>query len=201
MNRKKKCFGTLFLTGVCCISLLSGCTSEKKPAVTEQKEQTQETEPAEQAAESLGSFSMEDIEGETYTQEMFADYDLTMINVFATWCTPCINEIPDLEQLRNDMAGQGVNVVGIVLDAVDYSGETDETAVETAKILAEQTGAAYPFLIPDQSLLNGRLAGIAAVPETFFADKEGNLIGETYTGSRSLEEWKSVVEETLKEVE
>ena len=124
-----------------------------------------------------------------------------MINVFATWCTPCINEIPDLEQLRGDMADQGVNVVGIVLDAVDYSGGTDDSAIENAKILAEQTGATYPFLVPDQGLLNGRLAGIAAVPETFFVDKEGNVVGETYTGSRSLEEWKSVVEETLKEVE
>lgn len=204
MNRKMKCFRTFFLTGVCCISLLSGCTSEKKPSSTEQTEQTEEadqTNQADQAAENLGSFSMEDIEGETYTQEMFADYDLTMINVFATWCTPCINEIPDLEQLRGDMADQGVNVVGIVLDAVDYSGGTDDSAIENAKILAEQTGAAYPFLVPDQGLLNGRLAGIAAVPETFFVDKEGNVVGETYTGSRSLEEWKSVVEETLKEVE
>lgn len=204
MNRKIKYFGTFFLTGVCCISLLSGCTSEKKPSSTEQTEQTEEadqTNQADQGAENLGSFSMEDIEGETYTQEMFADYDLTMINVFATWCTPCINEIPDLEQLRGDMADQGVNVVGIVLDAVDYSGGTDDSAIENAKILAEQTGAAYPFLVPDQGLLNGRLAGIAAVPETFFVDKEGNVVGETYTGSRSLEEWKSVVEETLKEVE
>lgn len=204
MNRKMKCFRTFFLTGVCCISLLSGCTSEKKPSSIEQTEQTEEadqTNQADQAAENLGCFSMEDIEGETYTQEMFADYDLTMINVFATWCTPCINEIPDLEQLRGDMADQGVNVVGIVLDAVDYSGGTDDSAIENAKILAEQTGATYPFLVPDQGLLNGRLAGIAAVPETFFVDKEGNVVGETYTGSRSLEEWKSVVEETLKEVE
>lgn len=196
-----KYFGTFFLTGVCCISLLSGCTSKNNPSSTEQTEEADQTSQADQAAESLGSFSMEDIEGESYTQEMFADYDLTMINVFATWCTPCINEIPDLEQLRNDMADQGVNVVGIVLDAVDYSGGTDDSAIENAKILAEQTGAAYPFLVPDQGLLNGRLAGIAAVPETFFVDKEGNLVGETYTGSRSLEEWKSVVEETLKEVE
>lgn len=201
MSRTMKYFGTFFLTGVCCISLLSGCTSKNNPSSTEQTEEADQTSQADQAAESLGSFSMEDIEGESYTQEMFADYDLTMINVFATWCTPCINEIPDLEQLRNDMADQGVNVVGIVLDAVDYSGGTDDSAIENAKILAEQTGAAYPFLVPDQGLLNGRLAGIAAVPETFFVDKEGNLVGETYTGSRSLEEWKSVVEETLKEVE
>lgn len=143
---------------------------------------------------------MTDIEGETYTQEMFADYDLTMINIFTTWCTPCINEIPDLEQLRNEMADQGVNVVGIALDTIDEFGRVDEKTVEIAKLLAERTGAAYPFLIPDEGYLNGRLSGISAVPETFFVDKEGNYVGEAYVGSRSFEEWKEIAEEKLKGV-
>ena len=155
-------------------------------------------EPA--GGESLGEFSMEDMEGNTYTQDMFSDYSLTMVNVFTTWCTPCINEIPDLEKLRNEMADQGVNVVGIALDAIDATGSADGEAVEKAKLLAEQTGVTYPFLIPDAGYLNGRLMGINAVPETFFVDKDGNIVGETYTGSCSLDEWKSVVEQELQEV-
>ncbi len=149
-------------------------------------------------AESLGEFSMEDINGESYTQEMFADYDLTMVNVFTTWCSPCINEIPDLQKLRDEMEGKGVNVVGIVLDAIGSDGKADQNTVKMAKELAERTGVSYPFLIPDAGYLNGRLTRINAVPETFFVDKEGNLVGETYTGSRSLEDWKSVVETELK---
>ena len=92
------------------------------------------------------------------------------------------------------MADQGVNVVGIVLDAADGTGSADEEVVEKAKLLAEKTGAKYPFLLPDQGYLNGRLLGIDAVPETFFVDKKGNFTGETYTGSRSFEEWKDIVE-------
>ena len=72
--------------------------------------------------------------------------------------------------------------------------------MEKAELLAENTGVTYPFLIPDDTLLNGRLYGINAVPETFFVDREGNVIGESYTGSRSLEEWKAVVEEKLTDV-
>ncbi|MCI8280977.1 MAG: TlpA family protein disulfide reductase [Lachnospiraceae bacterium] len=143
-------------------------------------------------------FSTRDIEGETYTQDMFADYDLTMVNVFATWCSPCIREIPDLQKLRDEMADQGVNVVGIVLDGVDISGNVDEEAVEKAKILAEETGAVYPFLIPDEEYLNGILFDVEAVPKTFFVDKNGNIVGESYTGSRSLEDWKEIVESELK---
>lgn len=148
----------------------------------------------------IGEFSMEDIEGKTYTQEMFQDHKLTMVNIFATWCTPCVNEIPDLDKLKKEMASQGVYVVGIVLDTVDASGKVNEEAVEKARILAERTGAAYPFLIPDESYMNGRLLGIDAVPETFFIDQEGNITGGTYSGSHSLEDWKTIVEKELKGV-
>ena len=151
-------------------------------------------------SDQVGEFSMQEIGGEVYTQEMFADYDVTMVNIFTTWCTPCINEIPDLEKLRNEMADQGVNVVGIVLDAIDNYGNVDGGAVEKAGILADQTGVTYPFLIPDDTFLNGRLYGIEAVPETFFVNREGAVIGESYTGSRSLEEWKAIVEEKLADV-
>ena len=54
--------------------------------------------------------------------------------------------------------------------------------------------------MPDEGYLNGRLAGIEAVPETFFVDKEGNIVGETYSGSRNFEKWKSIVEKELEEV-
>ena len=76
----------------------------------------------------------------------------------------------------------------------------NEEIVEKAKLLAEKTGATYPFLIPDEGYLNGRLIGIEAVPETFFVDKEGNIVGETYSGSHTLEDWKNIVESELKEV-
>ena len=97
------------------------------------------------------------------------------------------------------MADQGVQVAGIVLDAAGQSGETDEEAVKKAKLLAEKAEVTYPFLIPDAGYLNGRLAGISAVPETFFVDKEGNIVGETYSGSRSYDDWKSIVEKELSE--
>lgn len=146
---------------------------------------------------SLGEFTMEDVNGETYTQDMFKDYELTMVNIFATWCSPCIAEIPDLEKLHQQMKDKGVNIVGVVLDAADEKGNVDETAVEKAKVLAEKTGATYPFLVPDSTYMNGRLTGIQAVPETFFVDKDGNIVGETYSGSASLEDWVETVEKEL----
>ena len=207
MILRKKLLQALSILGMCSVIIAGGCASGedssskiKEGAAREAKADQEVLDPGGSEASdsgSLGEFSMEDVNGETYTQEMFADHDLTMINVFTTWCSPCIREIPDLEKLSKEMEDQGVQVVGIVLDV---AGNADEETIEKAKLLAEKTGAAYPFLIPDAGYLNGRLAGISAVPETFFADKEGNIVGETYSGSRSFEDWKGIVEKELEGV-
>lgn len=200
---KAKKLGTLLLAVLCFLSLSGGCGTqeEKSPDENPTGEDVQMgLEGAEEETGNVGEFSTQDTAGETYTQEIFADYDLTLVNAFTTWCTPCVNEIPDLEELHKDMKEKGVNVVGVVLDAAGSSGSPDEEVVEKAKLLAEKTGATYPFLIPDAGNFNGRLSGIMAVPETFFVDKDGNIVGETYTGSHSLEEWKEIVETELKGV-
>lgn len=152
---------------------------------------------AELTGRSVGAFTAQDIYGNAYTQEIFQDYDLTMVNVFTTWCSPCVEEIPDLEELHRQVADWGVNVVGIVLDGLNEKGEIDQDALEKARRLAEQTGAAYPFLLPDETGMNGLLTDIEAFPETFFVDKDGNVVGGTYIGSGSLEDWLSVVEQEL----
>ena len=207
MILRKKLLQALSILGMCSVIIAGGCASGEDSSSKLKDDAAQEEKADPDVLDaggsevsdggSLGEFSMEDVNGETYTQEMFADHDLTMINVFTTWCSPCIREIPDLEKLSKEMEDQGVQVVGIVLDV---AGNADEETIEKAKLLAEKTGAAYPFLIPDAGYLNGRLAGIRAVPETFFADKEGNIVGEKYSGSRSFEDWKGIVEKELEGV-
>ena len=63
--------------------------------------------------------------------------------------------------------------------------------------MVERTGVTYPVLLPDSTYFNGRLTGIEAFPETFFVDKDGNIVGETYSGSGDLEYWMSIVEKEL----
>ena len=151
-------------------------------------------------ATSVGEFESAGIDGETYTQDVFSKYDLTLVNIFTTWCSPCVKEIPELEKLYEEMKEKGVGVVGVVLDTVGEDGKQSDESIEKAKVLQEKTKASYPFLIPDSTMMNGRLNGISAFPETFFVDKNGNIVGETYTGSHDLDEWKEIVEKELANV-
>lgn len=59
----------------------------------------------------------------------------------------------------------------------------------------KRSGAGFPFLIPDETEMNGRLTGIASFPETFFVDKDGNIVSEPYFGARSQSEWAKIVDE------
>ena len=163
-------------------------------------DQPQDTSSNPEDVKSVGKFETTGIDGKTYTEKVFSDYDLTLVNVFTTWCSPCVKEIPELQELYKEMKGKGVGVAGVVLDTTDEKGNQDEEAVKKAGILQEKTKAEYPFLMPDTTMMNGRLQGISAFPETFFVDKDGNIVGDTYTGSHTLDEWKEIVEKELKNV-
>ena len=163
-------------------------------------DQPQDTSVNPEDVKSVGKFETTGIDGKTYTEKVFSDYDLTLVNVFTTWCSPCVKEIPELQELYKEMKDKGVGVAGVVLDTTDEKGNQDEEAVKKAGILQEKTKAKYPFLIPDTTMMNGRLQGISAFPETFFVDKDGNIVGDTYTGSHTLDEWKEIVEKELKNV-
>ena len=151
------------------------------------------------AVTDLSNLKTKDIDGKEFSGKDFADYDLTMVNVFATWCSPCVQEIPDLAEIQKEMKDKRVNIVGVVTDTVDQTGENKE-ALEKAQLIRERTKAEYPFLIPDKSNFNGRLSGIQAFPETFFVDKKGQIVGETYSGSHNKKAWLEIIEKELAKV-
>lgn len=167
--------------------------------VLEEKSDAQNAAGDKESAKDLSNLATKDINGKEFSSKDFADYDLTMVNVFATWCTACVKEIPDLAELHKEMKDKGVNIVGVVTDTVDDNGENQD-AIAKSKVIQEKTKASYQFLMPDKTNFNGRLNGIQALPETFFVDKNGNIVGDTYSGAKSLKEWKAVIEKELKNV-
>lgn len=144
----------------------------------------------------VGIFSMEDVYGNTYTQDIFAENDLTLVNLFTTWCSPCVEEIPELEILRREYANKGIKlgIAAVVLDVKTENG-IDQGALEKAQVLHVRSKAKFPFLIPDDSNMNGRLTGIEAFPESFFVDKNGNIVSDPYVGANTRDEWAKIVDQ------
>lgn len=142
-------------------------------------------------------FSAKDINNKNVTEAIFADSKVTMINVWGTFCGPCIREMPDLAALSKKYDSKDFQIVGIVIDAINTKGVMNPKTVNSAKNIVMSTGADYLHIVPDASLLK-ILSDVYAVPTTFFVDSKGNIIGRVYTGSRNLEQWQEIIDSLLK---
>ncbi len=92
--------------------------------------------------------------------------EVVLLNVWATWCKPCRQEIPALDSLHREFAARGLLVAGVSIDVID----------DTARIagFARELGASYAlWLDPDDRVSNTFRA--IGVPSTFLIDREGVL--------------------------
>lgn len=145
----------------------------------------------------LQSFSATDLDGNAVDQTIFADYDLTMINIWATFCQPCIGEMPELGRLHADYEEKGVQVIGLVSDVTTAEGTISESQVDLAREIVQTTGAAYIHLLPSEDLNRIVLWQIYAVPTTIFVNRQGDLVGYAYMGAADYETWAQRIEDTL----
>ena len=153
---------------------------------------------AQEAAGLLSSFSTTDLEGNSIDQSILEGYDLTMVNVWATYCTPCLQEMPDLGELASEYEDKGVQILGLVSDVLNSDGTISDSQVETAQEIVEETGASYQHLLPSADLL-GLLSQIYAVPTTFFVDSQGRQVGSAYLSAKEKDEWAEIIESMMEE--
>ena len=69
----------------------------------------------------MPTLSLKDFEGKAITSDAFKG-DVLVLDFWATWCGPCITEIPEFNRLQEKYAGKGVKVIGVTL----ASGEAKE---------------------------------------------------------------------------
>ncbi|HRX59112.1 MAG TPA: TlpA disulfide reductase family protein [Eubacteriales bacterium] len=178
--------------------LLGACTgvqadtAQADAAQTETSEATAADAAEETAAadESGLSFSLTTITGDTVDDSIVSSSKLTMVNYWATWCGPCVSEIPDIQQLSEDYADSGLSVIGVLFGDDDTDG---------AKEFLSETGVTYPVVLPEGAFLTLG-SDIYAIPTTMFFDSDGNQVGDTVVGSKSYEDWAGLVELLLGQV-
>lgn len=115
-----------------------------------------------------------------------ADFDgqIVLLNFWATWCAPCVEEMPMLARLHSDFAGRGLQVVGIAVD---------EPA--RAQSFADDLGLDYPVLFgaglsgAGEAMLVGRRYGNASgmLPYSVLIDA-GGIVRWTHLGAVTREQ-------------
>ena len=129
------------------------------------------------------TFETVDTEGNEWTDLAFADAKLTMVNRWAYWCPPCVGELPDLQKLSEDYPD--LQILGV------SNQEFEEENIKTM----EELGLTYPTLQITESM--EEILNSGYIPETMFVDSEGHILGDTFIGSKSYEDWADVIEEYL----
>lgn len=157
--------------------------------------------PEEDVQGILESFESEDLDGNEAGGALFEGYEVNMINVWATYCGPCLSEMPELGELAEEYADKGVQIVGLVSDLRTRDGGYDQELRDLAKEIVKETGAAYVHLMPSDDLTARVLSQIQAVPTTFFVDETGAQIGQVVVGAKDKAGWKAVLDELLQEQE
>ncbi len=109
---------------------------------------------------------------------------IVLLDFWAVWCTPCIDAIPELNQLTNDLAGDDFQIVSIA----SYSGTRDEV-----KRFLEDHPAEYTNVVGDEDLVYRY--SVIGYPTYFLIDPRGN-IHQKYVGALPglMERIKSDVE-------
>lgn len=141
------------------LSALSGCDMRAKgTAATPRMPTIGATAP---------DYTAIDLDGKPVALKSLRD-KVVVLNVWATWCLPCREEIPQLEALHQQYAGQGVEVIGVSIDAAGMGAEV-------ADFMKAHDMTYRVWLDPDHDFSLKFLT--VGVPETFVVDRAGTVRG------------------------
>lgn len=171
--------------------LLSGCTqgSAGKALENSPEPKSANEEPAKPSAAQI-TFEGTDLDGNSVSSEVFSQSKLTMVNVWATYCNPCLREMPELGDLAAEYDAAEFQLIGIVSDVMEGADQSQ------AEHLVQQTGANYPHLLLNESIYYALLTDVSGVPTTFFMDENGVVLGRV-VGAKEKSVWEGIINELL----
>lgn len=132
-------------------------------------------------------FKAKDTNGNDIDNSIFEGKKLTMINIWATTCGACVNEMPELQELYKDMKEKDINVIGIVTDGSEE--------LELTKTIIKKTGVEYTNIVPDDNLIE-YLKNLTATPTTIYVNDKGEKVGDIQIGA-PMENAKEAYEEEI----
>ena len=142
-------------------------------------------------------FTLTDQYGNEHT---LADYKgkVVFLNFWATWCPPCREEMPNIEELYNEynLNKDEVVILGVANPKSDgFMNNQDVEADEVIKFL-DENGYTFPVVFDETGDILSQYQ-IGAFPTTFMINKEGNITGYV-AGSLTKDIMKNMIQETIK---
>jgi len=116
---------------------------------------------------------------------IFSQNAVTVVNFWFNGCTPCVEELPALNKLNEELKAKGAQVIGVNTDSLDGNKE----GIAEAKSILKKQGADYTNLSLDSDSEVGKYAtNIMAFPTTVLVDRNGNIVGDPIMGGITSDE-------------
>lgn len=128
----------------------------------------------EKVAETTGKapdFTLSDTHGNTTTLSSLRG-KVVILEFWATWCPPCRESVPELNEMYEKFKGKNVELLGI---SVDKGGD----APSVVRAFLTERAVAYPVLLDNRNVNNSY--GVSGIPAIFIIDKEGRVV-KHFTG-------------------
>ena len=125
-------------------------------------------------------FTVRDLEGETVSLSDL-EGEVVLLNIWATWCPPCREEMPSMERLHRELGAEGLRVVAVSIDA--ERGSRDSSGREGGNIreFAEEMGLTFDIW-HDPSGRIQQTYRTTGVPESFVIDRSGHIVKKDIGG-------------------
>ncbi len=182
------------------LMFIAGGCKKKEPEPTQQEQAKVNVEekptkppgdkaPPNPSAKSAPSFALQDLNGKMVNLSDFKG-KVVILDFWATWCPPCVIEIPHFIELYEQYKDQGFAMVGISLD---------RQGVSVVESFAQKHGVNYPILMND-GRTDKAYGGITYIPTTFVIDAAGN-IRQKYVGYQDKAVFEADIKALLAEAE
>lgn len=112
-----------------------------------------------------GAFSFADTDGKVHTLEGYKG-KWVLVNFWATWCPPCLEEIPDLISLYDAHKGKDLIVLGIAMDYRSSKQVTD---------FADSMFITYPIVLGN-SKITAQIGQVPGLPTTYLYNPQGKMV-------------------------
>ena len=184
MIKSLKIFGVVMMSAATLI--MAGCDDSAEES-SDKSISTQEM----QAQEKFPTFIARDLNGNQVNNDIFAKKKLTVINIWGTFCPPCIGEMPELGEWAKSMPAD-VQLIGLVCD---IQGDGDMETINEAKRILNEANANFLNIVPNSDIAK-YLQNVEAVPTTIFVDSAGNILNKKIVGA-DVDSYKEFVEDYL----
>lgn len=139
------------------------------------------------------NFETSDINGNPVkSADIFSGHRITMLNIWATTCSACISEMPELMELNREFEKKGGQIVGLVFDAVE------DDLIREAQEIVKDLNIDFLTLLPNEYLRQQFDA--MSYPISYFINQNGEIIGEPLMDAR-ISAYREMMENYLSEVQ